>query len=630
MLAKSIAARRLARARPHVHARARDCGESPRSTYVICTNPRSGSWLLSEGIGASGRAGKPREWFNVREEQAYRAQWRIGHASDLSYRQYLAQVRTASTTTNGVCGLKLHYYQYCELPEKVASMGGRRGLTAAQCMARLFPDAKYIWLSRLDKVRQAVSLFIAASTDEWWSIDGVTPEKHRAGTGALEFDPSRIATLEQQLVANEAGWLRFFADHGAEPLVVQYEDLLVDYRGTIARTLEWLGVADTSSLDIPPPRLRRQSNERNEDWVARYTACSKSGVLHAPAPADVSCHSMLECNSSNGAPVTGAWRQWVAQSKLMGCSDEEIASVLTCNGIGRPAALAEVSTASHHPYLIGSARIYEPLRKARAFLRVQGELARLSSGAMHIERLDAPAVDEFRDSYYAANRPLILTNLMNDWPALRRWSSQYLKQRVGNAVVEVMTGRSANPNYEREIEKHRTQMPFARYVDMVDSGQATNDYYMVANNRFLQRPGAKTLLDELQALPEYLDPSLLDESCFLWFGPAGTMTPLHHDACNILLVQVSGRKRCRLIPPSQSHCVYNTCGVYSDVDCENPDLERHPAFRHATMIDTVLSPGEALFLPVGWWHSMRTLDVSLSVSFTNFRFPNRFEWEHPL
>jgi hypothetical protein len=46
---------------------------SPTATYIICTNPRSGSWLLSEGLASTSLAGNPREWFNTLEEQQHRA-----------------------------------------------------------------------------------------------------------------------------------------------------------------------------------------------------------------------------------------------------------------------------------------------------------------------------------------------------------------------------------------------------------------------------------------------------------------------------------------------------------------------------------------------------------------------------
>jgi ribosomal protein L16 Arg81 hydroxylase len=194
-------------------------------------------------------------------------------------------------------------------------------------------------------------------------------------------------------------------------------------------------------------------------------------------------------------------------------------------------------------------------------------------------------------------------------------------------MIEVMTGRDADPRYEREPDRHRTEMRFADYIDMVYSGKVTNDYYLVANNAFLQRPAAEPLLEDFAAFPEYLNPAAASDQSFLWFGPAGTVTPLHHDTSNILMAQVVGRKHYRLVPASQWHFVYNNTGVFSDVDCESPDFNRHSDFRKATVIDVILEPGEVLFMPVGWWHHARALDVSMTISFTNFVFPNYFNWE---
>jgi len=62
------------------------------------------------------------------------------------------------------------------------------------------------------------------------------------------------------------------------------------------------------------------------------------------------------------------------------------------------------------------------------------------------------------------------------------------------------------------------------------------------------------------------------------------------------------------------------------VDCEAPDYQRFPLFKQATIIDLTLEAGEVLFMPVGWWHQVRTLEISTMVSFTNFLFPNSYEW----
>src|ERR1700693_1244971 len=140
MNVRSIAMYHFARSRPpsRVSARRRDTTIqdprwiSPTATYIICTNPRSGSWLLSEGLASTSLAGNPREWFNILQEQQHRARWRMNYSTDLSYEAYLALARAESTTSNGISGIKLHYYQFAELPKKMETIQKLRGLTAAQ------------------------------------------------------------------------------------------------------------------------------------------------------------------------------------------------------------------------------------------------------------------------------------------------------------------------------------------------------------------------------------------------------------------------------------------------------------------------------------------------------------------
>ncbi len=296
------------------------------------------------------------------------------------------------------------------------------------------------------------------------------------------------------------------------------------------------------------------------------------------------------------------------------------------NGYSRTTALAEVRKAAADRYLVGAVRNQRRPNKAVALLNVLGQLARLDSQATLVERRSDLSRSEFRDRYYAANRPVIIQGLMKDWRAMSAWTPDYLKRVAGDETVEVMTGRDADPRFEMNGARHRTQLRFADYVYRVDSGKDTNDYCMVAQNGFLQRPKARPLLDDFTVFADYLHPTAEGSQCFLWFGPAGTVMPLHYEKRNILFAQVVGRKRYRVIPASQWQFVYNSTGVFSDVDCERPDLRRHPKFRDASVIDVVLYPGEVLFMPVGWWHHVRALDVSMTVSFTNFVFPNSFTW----
>jgi LPS sulfotransferase NodH len=603
-------------------------GMSPIATYVICTNPRSGSWLLSEGLASTSLAGNPREWFDSLEEQQQRAQWRMNNSTDATYAAYLDHMRAESTTSNGICGIKLHYYQFAELPKKLASVENLRGLTNAELMSTAFPNIKYLWLTRRDKARQAISYQLAYLTDEWWIIDGVKRNKYEDRIYEPDFDPHAIARLEQTLVENDFKWQSYFQNSNILPLIVEYEDLASDYRGNIVRVLKWLGVPNADTVAIPPSRLKQQSNSRNEEWLTRYMTFKTDGGRLAPISTSVEISTPLfERSQQPFDAIPDAWKQWIARNKLLKTADDAIIEVLTSNGYSCESAIAEVGRAASDPYLLAAAQSERRLNKAVSLLNALQKLAGLDPQANVVERRSNLSRHEFRDQYYAANRPVIIQDLMTGWRAMTAWTPHYLKSMVGDQMVEIMAGRDADPKYEINVQKHRTAMRFADYIDMVYSGNVTNDYYLVANNGFFQRPETQPLLQDFTTFSEYLKPTTAGEQCFLWFGPAGTVTPLHHDSSNILIAQVVGRKRYRLIPALQWQYVYNSTGVFSDVDCENPDLSRHSQFRNTTIIDVIVEPGEVLFMPVGWWHHVRALDVSMTVSFTNFVFPNHFNWE---
>jgi hypothetical protein len=236
---------------------------------------------------------------------------------------------------------------------------------------------------------------------------------------------------------------------------------------------------------------------------------------------------------------------------------------------------------------------------------------------MIVERRAQVSREEFFSRYHRQNHPVILTDMMDQWPAMTRWTPDYLKRICGDEIVQIMSGRDSDPHYEIRSENRKTPMRFGEYVDKVVTAGQTNDFYLVAQNEFMQTTGGKRLYDDILPPPDYLD-DRRDGYIFMWFGPGGTVTPLHHDTADIFLAQVQGRKRVTMIPASNKALVYNHIGVFGEVDCEHPDYIRHPLYRYAEKTVFELSPGEILFIPVNWWHHIRALDVSMSVSFTNF------------
>ncbi len=326
------------------------------------------------------------------------------------------------------------------------------------------------------------------------------------------------------------------------------------------------------------------------------------------------------------------WVEWTRLNISRDCDVQGILEILLKQEFSVPAIREAMGTSFPEQSEQLLSKIKEPAQpvdKRDAIVLMQRALLALNPKNQMVERRSYLGRAEFLEQYYAANRPVILCNLMNDWKALTKWTPEYLKSTCGNMNVEIQSRRESSKVFEIKSEAHRQSMAFCDFVDLVYKPGETNDHYMTARNGFFQRAGATNLLDDIKGFPEYLQMDAPGEWMFLWFGPKGTITPLHHDELNIFLAQVVGRKHVKLVPPAELDLVYNHYAVYSQVDCENPDYERFPKFKEATVIDVCLNPGEVLFIPAGWWHHVRSLDPSISLSFTNFIFPNNFSWVHP-
>ncbi len=313
---------------------------------------------------------------------------------------------------------------------------------------------------------------------------------------------------------------------------------------------------------------------------------------------------------------------------MLGVGVDRIVEILVGRGIDPDEARSEITRLQGDPTLEAGRWMADRLAKLESFLDVRQALGGLAPECV-VDRRTGLTREDFLVQYYAANRPVLVDDLTSGWPALTRWDPEYLRSVIGDELVEVMDGRNADRRYEVNSNSHKTTMPFSTYVDLVLATAWGNNSYLVANNHILEREAAKSLWDDFTIDDRYLDPSAASNAAFLWFGPAGTVTPLHHDIANIMFTQVVGRKRVTLIPPLQSHLLYNEVGVFSEVDLRDPDLERFPRFGQAETTELVVGPGDALFIPVGFWHHVEALDLSISLTFTNFRFPNMFTWRHP-
>ena len=102
-----------------------------------------------------------------------------------------------------------------------------------------------------------------------------------------------------------------------------------------------------------------------------------------------------------------------------------------------------------------------------------------------------------------------------------------------------------------------------------------------------------------------------------------TPTVWHRDMADNFLLQLIGRKRVEICSPDESACFYlqslpptdaNVPFDASAMDPLRPDPAVHPRFRDAHVIDCVIEPGDILYLPCGWLHTVHQVTPSVSIN----------------
>ncbi|CAG9784896.1 unnamed protein product [Diatraea saccharalis] len=230
-----------------------------------------------------------------------------------------------------------------------------------------------------------------------------------------------------------------------------------------------------------------------------------------------------------------------------------------------------------------------------------------------VEAIECPSMEHFYKNYIVAEKPVVLKNCINHWPALTKWKDQnYFIKLAGPRTVSIEIGRDYT-----EAEWTQKLMTIEEFIKNFIFQSNGSTGYLAQYQLFEQIPELKEDIIE----PEYCCFSEKDDpvDVMAWYGPKGTISPLHHDSKKNLLTQVVGEKQIFLFSPQDSEYLYphdhellhNT----SKVDPRHPDLLKYPKYKDAKVYYCVLSPGQMLYIPPKWWHFVESLSISFSVSF---------------
>ena len=320
------------------------------------------------------------------------------------------------------------------------------------------------------------------------------------------------------------------------------------------------------------------------------------------------------------------WLLWVAENVARGVPRDVLEKTLREHGLPPDEIAAATRSVSAQLDTITTLRLQRRLAKAIWILDCL-ERARASAD-LTVERRPRLSRREFINDFYALSRPVVLTETPDFFEQFDRLSIASLRRDFGEQVVEFQAGRSREPDYEVKSPALRSSATLNEFLDRI-AAAGGNDLYMTANNARTNRDFMTSLLRDKRGPLTLCGPDWDPGQVFLWLGPGGSVTPLHHDLTNNALAQLFGRKIVRLASPFQIESLYNHRHCYSEVDPTAVDRERFPAFARVNLQTVTLVPGEILFIPVGWWHHVTSLDTSASLSLTCFGLPNQYEDIYP-
>ncbi len=247
-------------------------------SYIIATAPRTGSSLLAEALSATGRAGAPNEFFDIvpTNEQHWERYYAV--PENACYVDHIVQ---ATRTPNDFFGFKMHWHQVPALrnrlieampataaPGSVYEANTPDNRPVFDLLNQRFPGIRFVWLSRRNKVAQAISYYRAARTKVWrlWN-DGRSPPA--APAVKLEYDRAAIELFVRRVNAMDVGWRQFFVAHKIPALIVIYEDFAQTYEHTVRGVMKFLSLP-SSDLLVPPPGLIRLADEESMEWERRF------------------------------------------------------------------------------------------------------------------------------------------------------------------------------------------------------------------------------------------------------------------------------------------------------------------------------------------------------------------------
>lgn len=235
-----------------------------KSTYLVCTTPRTGSNLLCFSLAKQG-LGIPIEYLNLlgngSTQEFYNRITNANFQSDLTNgllpneicSKYIPQIIQHRTTANGVFGMKIFAHHFTNLYQD-GNLSRLSSVFGCQ--------PKIIHLVRENLIDLTVSYIMAQTNQQWHSNMLSGPSVHTPYNFDTFFDTMKDLNEIQNKWNIILRWQEY------DVLRITYKQLSQDYTSTIKLVNQHLGFPD---LEVPPQPIHRQVSEEKLKLIEQFT-----------------------------------------------------------------------------------------------------------------------------------------------------------------------------------------------------------------------------------------------------------------------------------------------------------------------------------------------------------------------
>jgi hypothetical protein len=212
---------------------------------------------------------------------------------------------------------------------------------------------------------------------------------------------------------------------------------------------------------------------------------------------------------------------------------------------------------------------------------------------------------------HSTREPQVWRGLVRHWPAVTRWTFEHLGALDRQRPVQIVQGN------RETLASRLVDTTWGQHMDALQHARTAVNSAVGHLKEFDLLQNFPALAHDVDLAPLFPPKAVVSSQA--WIGPAEARTGLHHDLLDNLAFTIRGRKRFYLAPPGTVESMrlvsrkFDRWAKLSQLGID--ELMAASCAVTAGLVQVIdLAPGDALFVPRGWWHEVVNLEASILLS----------------